>query len=92
MLVSRQLIHCCHTTPVEVLVRVFASQAISSLAVEESTLPQYLEHGESGLTKMDAASGADTTAATARRAAVIRIVEVVVPFLQDVGMLYGTWE
>jgi hypothetical protein len=57
------------------LVRVFVSQGISSLAVEKRTLPQYFEHGESGVTKMDAASGADTTVATARRAAVIRIVK-----------------
>lgn len=71
--------------------RVFVSQGSSSLAVEERTLPQYFEHGESGVTKMDAASGADTTVATARCAAEIRIVDVFDTFLQDLGLLYGIW-
>jgi hypothetical protein len=54
-----------------------ASQGISSVAVEDWTLPQYFEQGELGATKSDAASGADTTAAaTARRALLSRILVV----------------
>jgi len=67
--------HCSHTTPLEVPVRVPASQASSSLAVDERTLPQNLEHGELGEAKRDAASGALTTAVVReRRAAPTRIV------------------
>ncbi len=67
--------HCSHTTPLEVPVKEPASQASSSLAVAERTLPQNLEHGELGDAKRDATSGALTTAVVReRRAAPIRIV------------------
>lgn len=68
--------HCSHTTPVGVFFRVPASQAISSVAVEDWTLPQNFEHGESGVTKSDAASGAATSVATERRAVLTRILAV----------------
>ena len=76
-----------------VFVRVPASQAISSVAVEERTLPQYFEHGESGAIRRAAASGADMTAATARRAVVSRILAVSFLHCQtsrDVLILDGT--
>ena len=67
--------HCSHTTPVEVA-RVAAVQAISSVDVEPSTLPQYFAQGELGLTKRAAASGAATSAVVIRRGVVMRIVAV----------------
>jgi hypothetical protein len=76
VLVSKQSIHCSNTKPVDVFFRVPLSQGISSLAVDDWTLPQYLEHGELGVTKRAAASGADTTVATTRRAALTRIPAV----------------
>ncbi len=75
--------HCSHTTPVEVE-RVPAVQAISSVDVDPRTLPQYFAHGELGLTKRAAASGADTSAVVIRRGVVIRIVAVC-PCYQSLG-------
>ena len=81
--------HCSHTTPAEVLERVSVVQAISSVDVEPRTLPQYFAHGELGLTKRAAASGADTSAVVTRRGVVMRIVAVSPLGYQSLGCWKG---
>jgi hypothetical protein len=85
VLVSKQSTHCSQTRPFEDLVRLPLSQGISSLEVDERTLPQNLEHGESGATSSDAASGADTATAMERRGTLARIsvVRTSLPFNGD---------
>lgn len=77
--------HCSHTTPAEVLDRVSAVQAISSVDVDPRTLPQYFAHGELGLTKRAAASGADTSAVVTRRGVVMRIAAELFLGYQSLG-------